>query len=152
MLQELSIRNFAIIEDLTIRFESGLTILSGETGAGKSILIGGLGERKTLRLVAQYADACNLFATIGVSELRRKLDILKRHCDDVGRAYEEVEKTSLNVTPAQTGVIRPQEIVVACEELADTGIQHAIFGLPSLDELPTVEAFGREVIPEVAFL
>jgi F420-dependent oxidoreductase-like protein len=116
------------------------------------ILIGGLGERKTLRLVAQYADACNLFATIGASELRRKLDILKRHCDDVGRAYEEVEKTSLSVNPARAGVTRLQEIVVACRELADMGIQHAIFGLPSLDELPTVEAFGREVIPEVASL
>jgi F420-dependent oxidoreductase-like protein len=116
------------------------------------ILIGGLGERKTLRLVAQYGDACNLFALIGASELRRKLDILKRHCDDVGRPYEEVEKTSLGITQTQPGVVKPDEIVVACRELAGIGIQHAIFGLPSLDELPTVEVFGREVIPEVSAL
>jgi F420-dependent oxidoreductase-like protein len=116
------------------------------------ILIGGLGERKTLRLVAQYGDACNLFALIGASELRRKLDILKRHCDDFGRPYEEVEKTSLGITQTQPGVVKPDEIVVACRELAGIGIQHAIFGLPSLDELPTVEVFGREVIPEVSAL
>ena len=52
------------------------------------ILIGGGGEKKTLRLVAQYADACNLFAFMGVDELQRKLDVLKAHCDDVGRELE----------------------------------------------------------------
>ena len=45
------------------------------------ILIGGSGEKKTLRLVAQYADACNLFARMGPDTLRAKLDVLKRHCD-----------------------------------------------------------------------
>jgi F420-dependent oxidoreductase-like protein len=114
------------------------------------ILIGGLGERKTLRLVAQYGDACNLFAPIGTSELRRKLDVLKQHCDDLGRPYEEVEKTTLGITQTQPGVVKPDEIVVACRELAGIGIQHAIFSLPSLDELSTIETFGREVIPEVA--
>jgi len=53
---------------------------------------------------------------------------------------------------AQDGVVKPDEIVVACRELAGIGIQHAIFGLPSLDESPTVEVFGREVIPEVSAL
>jgi F420-dependent oxidoreductase-like protein len=114
------------------------------------ILIGGLGERKTLRLVAKYANACNLFATIGASELSRKLDVLKRHCDEVGRSYEEVEKTTLDITQMQPGVVKPDEIVAGCRELAGIGIQQAIFGLPSLDELATVETFGREVIPEVA--
>ena len=54
------------------------------------ILIGGGGERKTLRLVAQYADACNLFAT---PELEHKLDVLRGHCEDVGRDYDDIEKT-----------------------------------------------------------
>ena len=116
------------------------------------ILIGGLGERKTLRLVAQYGDACNLFTTIGASELRRKLDILKRHCDDVDRPYEEVEKTSLSVIQAQPGAMRPEEVVASCRELSDIGIQHAIFALLDLNEVSTVEALGREVIPEVAAL
>jgi F420-dependent oxidoreductase-like protein len=56
------------------------------------VLIGGSGERKTLRLVAQYADACNLFGeSPGV--VGHKLDVLRRHCDDVGRDYDEIEKT-----------------------------------------------------------
>src|SRR5204862_3769964 len=54
------------------------------------ILIGGGGEKKTLRLVAQYAQACNLFAS---AELERKLDVLREHCADVGRDYDEIQKT-----------------------------------------------------------
>ena len=54
------------------------------------ILIGGAGEKKTLRLVAQYADACNLFGRMGMDVLRDKLDVLKRHCDAVGRDYDEI--------------------------------------------------------------
>src|SRR5689334_12018179 len=56
------------------------------------ILIGGGGEKKTLRLVAQYADACNLFPG---PEVQHKLDVLKRHCDEVGRDYDDIEKTVL---------------------------------------------------------
>jgi F420-dependent oxidoreductase-like protein len=56
------------------------------------ILIGGSGERKTLRLVAQYADACNLFGE-DPGVIRHKLDVLRRHCDDVGRDYAQIEKT-----------------------------------------------------------
>src|SRR3954470_248656 len=56
------------------------------------ILIGGGGERKTLRLVARYADACNLFAG---AEIERKLGILREHCDAVGRDYATIEKTAM---------------------------------------------------------
>ena len=59
-------------------------------GPHPPILIGGGGEKKTLRLVAQYAQACNLFA---FDDLERKLDVLRRHCADVGRDYDEIEKT-----------------------------------------------------------
>ena len=59
------------------------------------ILIGGMGERKTLRLVAQYADACNLFARTGIDTIRAKLDVLKRHCEKLDRDYAEIEKTTL---------------------------------------------------------
>jgi len=58
------------------------------------VLIGGGGERKTLRLVAQYADACNLFASTP-AELAHKLDVLRRHCDDVGRDESTIHKTLL---------------------------------------------------------
>jgi F420-dependent oxidoreductase-like protein len=58
------------------------------------ILIGGAGERKTLRLVAQYADACNLFVG-DVEGAQHKLDVLRRHCDDLGRNYDEIQKTMI---------------------------------------------------------
>src|SRR5512147_2043488 len=59
------------------------------------ILIGGTGEKKTLRLMAQYADACNLFAAMGAETLQRKLDVLKQHCETLGRDYAKIEKTAL---------------------------------------------------------
>ena len=55
-------------------------------------MIGGMGERKTLRLVARYAQACNLFPT---PELPRKLEVLRAHCEAEGRDYDEIEKTSM---------------------------------------------------------
>jgi hypothetical protein len=60
------------------------------------ILIGGAGERKTLRLVAQYADACNIFGETP-EVMRHKLDVLRRHCDDVGRDYDTIEKSMILV-------------------------------------------------------
>ncbi len=77
------------------------------------LLIGGGGERKTLRLVAQYADACNLF---GGPEAAHKLDVLRRHCDDVGRDYDEIEKTTMiSIGPDSTvdGVLRQLEALRA---------------------------------------
>src|SRR5262249_35501142 len=56
------------------------------------ILIGGGGEKKTLRLVAQYADACNLFA-LGPDAIQHKLEVLRGHCEAEGRDYEAIEKT-----------------------------------------------------------
>src|ERR1051326_745133 len=61
------------------------------------ILIGGTGERKKPRLVAQYADGCNLFARMGKEALQHKLDVLREHCQAVGRPYEQIEKTTLDV-------------------------------------------------------
>ena len=58
------------------------------------VLIGGSGERKTLRLVAQYADACNLFGE-SPEVVAHKLDVLRRHCDDVGRDYDSIEKSMI---------------------------------------------------------
>jgi hypothetical protein len=57
-------------------------------------MIGGSGERKTLRLVAQYADATNLFGSDG-AQIAHKLDVLRRHCDDVGRDYDSIHKTAM---------------------------------------------------------
>jgi F420-dependent oxidoreductase-like protein len=114
------------------------------------IMIGGIGEKKTLRLVAQYADACNLFAFIGRDALRHKLGVLKRHCDDVGRPYDAIEKSVL-------GTVRldkqsAADVVTKCRELAELGIQHVIYSFPDVHELTPLRTFAKEVIPAVATL
>lgn len=111
------------------------------------IMVGGGGERKTLRLVAQYGDACNLFDHLGPAEIARKLDILKRHCDAVGRPYEQIEKTTLGrVQPDQTAA----DIVARCREAAKLGVQHMIFNFQNVETIKPLEMFAREVIPAVA--
>ena len=113
------------------------------------IMIGGLGEKKTLRLVARYGDACNLFAFIGIDGLRGKLDVLRRHCDDLGRAYDEIERTSLDTVNLSPGNMSVADVVAKCGELAGVGIQHAIFNMPNAQEIKPLEVFGQEVLPEV---
>jgi F420-dependent oxidoreductase-like protein len=114
------------------------------------ILIGGLGERKTLRLVAEYGDACNLFLFIGMPELRRKLDVLARHCEDFGRPLDEIERTTLGTVHLAPSGTTPKAVIETCRELAAMGVQQAIFNLPNLSEVEPLEVFGREIIPEVA--
>lgn len=114
------------------------------------ILIGGMGERKTLRLVARHADACNLFTHQGLDAVRHKLDVLRRHCEAEGRPFEAIEKTSLStVRPGSQGSSAP-ELVATCRALAEAGIEHAIFNMPNVHEVAPVELLAREVVPEVA--
>lgn len=112
-----------------------------------AILIGGRGEKKTLRLVARYADACNLFLHDGPDVLRHQLDVLRRHCDEAGRDYDAVEKTVLGTFRGNAG-----ETVRTCRELAGLGFSHAIFNIPNVHEIAPVEALGREVAAKVADL
>jgi F420-dependent oxidoreductase-like protein len=114
------------------------------------ILIGGAGEQKTLRLVAQYADACNLFAFMGNEELARKFDILKGHCEAVGRAYAEIERTVLGMVQLGPGAMSPADLIAQCRALADIGVQQFIFSMANDYELTPLEVIGREVIPVVA--
>ncbi len=103
------------------------------------IIIGGSGERKTLRLVAQYADACNLFP----GDIPRKLAVLRGHCDAVGRDYDEIEKTSMLM-------VDPADIVGALEslhELADLGIQMVYVGVKDVDRPEVLDALGQQLIP-----
>src|SRR5215468_9297984 len=78
------------------------------------ILIGGMGEKKTLRLVAQYADACNLFAYAGPAEVGRKLDVLRRHCDAVGRDFATIERTTLGGANLAPGKQTPADVIRQC--------------------------------------
>ena len=116
------------------------------------ILIGGTGEKKTLRLVAKYADACNLFSGMGLETVRSKLDILKQHCENVGRDYSEIEKTTLGGAYLAPDQMSPKDVIETCRALADIGIQHAIFNLPNVHEIKPLETFGREIIPAVSDL
>ncbi len=116
------------------------------------IMIGGMGERKTLRLVAQYADACNLFARMGTETISRKLDVLKRHCDKVGRDYDDIEKTTLGTVLIAPGKSAPKDVIEECRSLAALGIQHCIFNMPNTHEITPIETFGRHIIPAVADL
>lgn len=113
------------------------------------ILIGGGGEKKTLRLVAKYANACNLFAAIGSSELDRKLDILKKHCEAVGRNYEEIEKTALyHVQPG----FQPEKIIEDCKKLREKDITHLIISIRNVEEIEPIKIIAAEVIPKVSSL
>jgi len=116
------------------------------------ILIGGMGERKTLRLVAQYGDACNLFTHTGIDSIKAKLDVLKRHCEKLNRDYAEIEKTTLGTVHLATGKSSPKDVIAKCRELAAAGIQHCIFNMPNVHEIEPLRLFGREIIPAVAAL
>jgi F420-dependent oxidoreductase-like protein len=117
------------------------------------ILIGGGGEKKTLRLVAQYADACNLFARLGDAALKHKLDVLREHCAAVGRPYEAIEKTTLNslfiTREGGNGSITPAQAVEQFASLAAMGVDQAIFSLRNVYDPDVFDLLATEVIPQV---
>jgi F420-dependent oxidoreductase-like protein len=113
------------------------------------IMVGGNGERKTLRLVAEYGDACNLL-NVGPAAVRRKLDILRAHCERAGRDYETIERTHLSTVEPPPGPTSAAEIVAVLAALGDAGIQHAIVNMPDVADLRGIELFGREIIPVVS--
>ncbi|MCU1457405.1 MAG: family F420-dependent class oxidoreductase [Actinomycetia bacterium] len=112
------------------------------------ILIGGSGERKTLRLVAQYADACNLFSS-GADEVKHKLDVLARHCTDVGRDPDEIQKTILGGGDPLGDVDGFIAEMAAYRELGITLVEIMPF---SDDPVSLVSRLGDEVAPRLAEL
>ena len=113
------------------------------------ILICGGGEKKTLRLVAQYADATNLFPT---PEIPRKLDILREHCRAVGRDYDEIEKTSLFTFDLGDNGENLGKVIGGLKWLASMGIQTVIGHVPKMYETKRLELIGEKLIPAVADL
>ncbi len=113
------------------------------------ILIGGGGEKKTLRLVAQYADACNLFPS---PEVPRKLDILREHCKAVGRNYDEIEKTAMFQFDLGDNGENLGKVIGGLRWLAGMGIQTAIGSVPKIYEAKRLEMIGEKLIPAVADL
>jgi F420-dependent oxidoreductase-like protein len=113
------------------------------------ILIGGGGERKTLRLVARYAQACNLFPT---PELARKLDVLRAHCDAEGRDYDEITKTCYFIFDPGAKGEKTGEMIDRLGQLAEMGFQAAIGAVANVWDVTPLEIIGSEVIPAVAGL
>lgn len=116
------------------------------------IMIGGVGEQKTLRMVAQYADACNLFDRLGAEAISHKLDVLKGHCERLGRPFEQLEVTTLGSVHLAPGAQSAGDVIAHCRTLAGLGVQHAIFNMPNVQELTPLTTFKQEIIPAVAEL
>jgi F420-dependent oxidoreductase-like protein len=118
------------------------------------IMVGGGGERKTLRLVAQYADACNVFGR--PEAIARKYRILDEHCAAVGRDPGEIERSTLQdvrlaVEAGDRGE-SPAQVVERLGELADAGAQHVIIDLTAVHEPERLDRFGSDVIPHLSTL
>ncbi|HTV95731.1 MAG TPA: LLM class F420-dependent oxidoreductase [Steroidobacteraceae bacterium] len=112
------------------------------------ILVAGNGEKKTLRLVAQYADACNLYGPPEV--VSAKLAILEQHCKALGRDYASIEKTTLGTVELGPGKLSAAQLIAQCQALASVGVDQAIFNMPNVHEITPLEVFGRDIIPAVA--
>jgi F420-dependent oxidoreductase-like protein len=108
------------------------------------IVIGGSGERKTLRLVARYADACNLFPT---PEISHKLEVLERYCDEEGRDYASIEKTSMYSLDVAGGDASVEQAIGALRWLSGMGIQTVYFGVADAYRLKPLEVIAERIMP-----
>lgn len=113
------------------------------------IMIGGNGEKKTLRMVAQYADACNIFLAPQDADVIHKLDVLRAHCDRLGRPYEEIEKTAWTMLKS---TMSADEIIAVFRRAKKLGISHLIFNMLDVHEIKPLEAFIKSVLPDVLAL
>jgi F420-dependent oxidoreductase-like protein len=115
------------------------------------VLVGGGGERKTLRLVAQYADACNLFPE-GPDGVQHKLEVLRRHCEDVGRDYDEIEKTMLSAPDMPDPVEDTDAFLAEIEQYAALGISLVTLMPPTQDPVGWTAAVCERAVPRLAGL
>ena len=113
------------------------------------IMIGGSGERKTLRFVARYAQACNLFPG---PDLARKLDVLRAHCEAEGRDYDEIIKTCYYIFDVGEKGEKAGQVADELAALAGMGFQVAIGAVARVWEVSPLEIIGSEVIRNVAAL
>lgn len=109
------------------------------------IMIGGGGERKTLRLVAQYADATNVFG--GPEQIHHKYEVLREHCEAVGRNFDEIERSNLQtINLARDSAAA---IVDRFGELSDAGAQHVIASVAAVHDPAQLDAIGRDIVPQI---
>jgi F420-dependent oxidoreductase-like protein len=109
------------------------------------IMIGGGGERKTLRLVAQYADACNVFG--GPERIAHKYAVLREHCERLGRPYEEIERSTLQGIDLERE--SPDEVVEQFGALGEAGAQHVITSVRGVNDVTRLERIGAEILPQL---
>lgn len=115
------------------------------------IMIGGTGPNKTLRMVAQYADACNIGDWVGRANMQKAIDNLKEHCEALSRNYDTIEKTSLcTVHLSKDDTV--DSVIRLIKDLSAMGFTHAIFNMPDLYKITPLETFAKNIIPEVAGL
>jgi F420-dependent oxidoreductase-like protein len=115
------------------------------------IMIGGTGPKKTLRMVAQYADACNIGDWVGTENMQKALDTLRAHCETLGRDYNTVEKTTLS-TANLSGDDTAASIISRIKEFSEMGFSHVIFNMPDVYKITPLETFAKEIIPAIAEL
>jgi F420-dependent oxidoreductase-like protein len=108
------------------------------------IMVGGGGEKKTLRFVAKYGDACNLFND---EHLERKLDVLKQHCENEGRDYADITKTVYQILDIGEKGEKSDELLTELERLSGLGVDVALGMLRGVPDLTLVEKFGTDIIP-----
>ncbi len=113
------------------------------------ILIAGSGEHKTLRLVARYADACNLRPG---PEIPKKLEVLRRHCEAEGREYDSIEKTCMFVFDVGEDGSKVSELLGQLRWLAGMGIQTVLGVIPQVYRITPLEIIGGKALPAVADL
>jgi F420-dependent oxidoreductase-like protein len=131
------------------RLERALNLPQSLSRPHPRIMIAGDGERKTLRLVARYADACSLRPGPVIPE---KLDVLRRHCEAEGRPYDSIEKTCAFAFDVGENGSKAGELIGQLRWLADMGIQTVIGVVPDVHRITPLEIIGREVIPAAAEL
>jgi len=134
------------------RLERALNSPQSITRPHPPIMIAGDGEKKTLRLVARYGDACNIKPG---PEIPMKLDVLRHHCEAEGRPYDSIEKTCpflFDVGEGEGDKGKVKELVERLKWLAGMGIQTVYGAVPHVDRVTPLEVIGREVIPAVADL
>jgi F420-dependent oxidoreductase-like protein len=113
------------------------------------ILIAGSGERKTLGLVARYGDACNIRPG---PEIPQKLDALRQHCNEIGRDYDEIEKTCAFLFDVGARGEKTSQLIAQLQGLAEMGIETVIGRVVDGDRITPIEIMGRDVIPAIAEL
>ena len=116
------------------------------------IMIGGTGEKKTLRLVARYADACNIFAHEGLPFVEKKLATLREHCEREGRSYDDIEKTAYTMMMPGPNGENSAQLVDQLGKLSEIGVQTVLGAVIGVETITPLEAIGRDIIPQIANL